>query len=202
LSFLFQITVRRTRASKSLLMLLLLAVIYSVLGFTVTNSRKPTGSNVAERFPCEGSSCGCGSADQCWEDCCCNSDLEKLAWATASGVEPPAFFVAKINGLSPKDTASHRQVCCNEVVESCSVEPTSNTLRESPSDKANANHNVVLIWKAASCLGIKHLWSLLASTYVQATVTNIPSDPPLIGLLALCDEDEKTRFEAPEPPIP
>lgn len=44
-----------------------------------------------ERFPCEECGCGCATAKQCWEMCCCHTDAEKLAWAMREGVKPPSY---------------------------------------------------------------------------------------------------------------
>src|SRR5262245_52697990 len=40
-------------------------------------------------FPCQGHVCGCQTAEQCWEHCCCYSHEEKRAWAEAHHIEPP-----------------------------------------------------------------------------------------------------------------
>jgi len=49
-------------------------------------------------FPCQNHACGCTSAEQCWRHCCCYTAEEKLAWARANRVEPPAYAAAKSNG--------------------------------------------------------------------------------------------------------
>lgn len=48
------------------------------------------GTAVSERFPCEGHGCGCASAGECWSACCCHTVEQRLAWALANGVRPPA----------------------------------------------------------------------------------------------------------------
>src|SRR5262249_39494911 len=47
-------------------------------------------------FPCMDRACGCMNAAQCWKGCCCFSDADKLAWAAAHHVEPPAFVVRRV----------------------------------------------------------------------------------------------------------
>ncbi|MFM7075065.1 MAG: hypothetical protein ACKO3G_03230 [Planctomycetaceae bacterium] len=37
-------------------------------------------------FPCMNSPCGCGSAEQCFESCCCHTPAERLAWARRHGL--------------------------------------------------------------------------------------------------------------------
>ena len=62
----------------------------------------------AERHPCEGHSCGCGSAHDCWTNCCCHTPEQRLAWAIREGVQPPAFvkytqaqWIAAANAVKP-----------------------------------------------------------------------------------------------------
>lgn len=40
-------------------------------------------------FPCQSHRCGCVSAEQCWQSCCCFSPAERLAWAKEHGVHVP-----------------------------------------------------------------------------------------------------------------
>lgn len=47
------------------------------------------GQVAGERYPCESCGCGCASATECWTDCCCHSEHERLVWAIENGVMPP-----------------------------------------------------------------------------------------------------------------
>lgn len=58
-----------------------------------------------ERFPCEQHACGCTSARGCWEQCCCYSPREKLAWARRNNIEAPSHLVAELARL---DEAEHQ----------------------------------------------------------------------------------------------
>lgn len=50
-------------------------------------ANKPGGTP----FPCQSHPCGCATSEQGWAgDCCCFTLEEKLAWADARGVSPPA----------------------------------------------------------------------------------------------------------------
>ncbi|MDQ3331360.1 MAG: hypothetical protein M3552_12015 [Planctomycetota bacterium] len=55
------------------------------VGFTVTPPGLSGGA-----FPCQGHGCGCQSANDCWFGCCCMSPAQRLAWAKANQIEPPA----------------------------------------------------------------------------------------------------------------
>ncbi|MFM1868495.1 MAG: hypothetical protein RL591_1903 [Planctomycetota bacterium] len=49
----------------------------------------PLGFESRERFPCETCACGCASAHECWSNCCCHTEQERIQWAIEQGVEPP-----------------------------------------------------------------------------------------------------------------
>src|SRR5437588_4322250 len=43
-------------------------------------------------FPCQDRPCGCATAAECWQTCCCFTREEHLAWARAHNVKPPAGY--------------------------------------------------------------------------------------------------------------
>jgi hypothetical protein len=45
----------------------------------------------SQPFPCQNHPCGCQTAEQCWQNCCCFTAEERWAWARAHNVEPPAY---------------------------------------------------------------------------------------------------------------
>lgn len=48
------------------------------------------GVIASERFPCLDHSCGCGSAAECWDHCCCFTIRQKLMWYSLHRTAPPA----------------------------------------------------------------------------------------------------------------
>lgn len=63
--------------------------------------------DLSRPYPCQHHRCGCRNADECWQNCCCFSHDEKLAWARAHRVSPPADFIAQ------SATESHgARSCC------------------------------------------------------------------------------------------
>lgn len=66
-------------------------------------------------FPCQDHPCGCRSAKQCWKNCCCFSNKQKLAWAETHGVSPPDFVViaATQEADRPRRTTENR-LCCHQ----------------------------------------------------------------------------------------
>ncbi|HEX8876550.1 MAG TPA: hypothetical protein VF777_07365 [Phycisphaerales bacterium] len=47
------------------------------------------GARSVSRHPCEDHLCGCANPLECWTACCCLTRSERIAWAIATGVEPP-----------------------------------------------------------------------------------------------------------------
>src|SRR5712692_2979129 len=45
----------------------------------------------SQPYPCQDHPCGCSSAEQCWQHCCCFSPEERWAWARTNHVEPPSY---------------------------------------------------------------------------------------------------------------
>lgn len=91
-------------------MVLLLAFAVASIGVlpTPTKLARWLGLGTEERYPCEKSMCGCGSAHECWNNCCCNTPHQRLVWALEHGVLPPgassitrARWMAAANDIRP-----------------------------------------------------------------------------------------------------
>lgn len=61
-------------------------ILAGALGIPVPRSVQ---KEVDQPFPCMHHSCGCMSAEACWQGCCCLTHEQKLAWAQKHGIEPP-----------------------------------------------------------------------------------------------------------------
>src|SRR5262249_15950818 len=98
---------------------LVLAQVGATIGFPLPPAH--SAKDQSQPFPCQDHLCGCHNAEECWRDCCCYSPEEKLAWARAHGVEPPAY-AAKPNGgwhtarMRDRDADS---CCCNDSQSAC-----------------------------------------------------------------------------------
>src|SRR5438552_3782945 len=66
----------------------LVCYLATALGFPLP---KPAPKDHSQPFPCQDHPCGCQTAEQCWRQCCCFNPEERLAWAAAHHVEPPAY---------------------------------------------------------------------------------------------------------------
>lgn len=49
--------------------------------------------DLSQPFPCQNRTCGCCSADQCWKQCCCFTNRQKVTWAAKNNIKPPQFVV-------------------------------------------------------------------------------------------------------------
>lgn len=51
-------------------------------------------------YPCQGGSCACRSARQCWTTCRCHSDADKIRWARANNVQIPRYATIDRTAIS------------------------------------------------------------------------------------------------------
>ena len=160
--------------------LLLVAVVYGWLA-TGVPLPKPLPS-VAERFPCENCPCGCRTAEQCWQNCCCYSLEQRLAWAERNGVRPPKWVVERA-------TESTTKSCCCCASGCKAKEPDADT-----------DPTPLCGWMALRCQGKTAQWLLAAPTVLpQPFCLLFPEKPaasprPVSSLLI-------SGWSAP-PPVP
>ncbi|MEX2113715.1 MAG: hypothetical protein WD845_11045 [Pirellulales bacterium] len=170
----------------------------------------PVEQDVSCPFPCQHHGCGCHSADQCWRQCCCFTHAEKLAWARANHVDPPAELLAQAPE-SPVETQS----CCAELHDhevplagaatSCGGDRTCSAPHEQQSpatDEPTPPVERVNGIRALGCQGGSSLWMVLATSTVpedpvafEADRTSRPLTPAIDGI-PLC------VARTPEPPPP
>jgi hypothetical protein len=161
--------------------------------------------DLSKPFPCMNRPCGCQNADQCWHSCCCFTMRERLAWAEANGIEPPAFLreaaareaLANASG-PPNDHAKAREekpcCCCgnckarsvmaptNRACTTC--EKTGATTRVAPIRMApNGRTRSIVLLMALGCQG-QDLVSLLAQSLPFARRPNVPYQALPIGTIS------------------
>jgi hypothetical protein len=75
------------------------------------------------RFPCQGRACGCQTAEQCWRGCCCHTVAERLAWARAHVVRPPAYVGVPGDGALARAQRGSASGCdrCRGAKKGCSA---------------------------------------------------------------------------------
>ena len=51
--------------------------------------RSVPSSDSTAPFPCQHHACGCQTGEQCWKNCCCFTNAQKMVWAKNNCVKPP-----------------------------------------------------------------------------------------------------------------
>ena len=128
-----------------------------------------------ERFMCEGCSCGCLSAHECWTNCCCHSLAERLAWAKANGVAVPRDVLetpeaqALLNAPSADEPVD--RCCCCQAEQKDSCRADSEREPAAPSSLPSAS--------ALSCKGIAAFLVVAAPLSAFASVADLlpPVEP-------------------------
>lgn len=121
-------------------------------------------------FPCQDNPCGCQSAQECWQNCCCNTPEQRRAWAEAHGVTPPAYAVLAPRGW---DTRPQRKPApakcdlCATVAAECEgcERPAPSCCKINPkSNPAEAKSKATPTWRwrigitVFRCRGISLFW--------------------------------------------
>lgn len=87
------------RHGKRLTTLVLVACLLA--GGTGISVPVPQYKDTSVPFPCQDHGCSCRDARACWNNCCCFTPQQKLAWAQRKGVRPPDYVSA------PGELATH-----------------------------------------------------------------------------------------------
>ncbi len=203
---------KETATSRVVAAVLLLTMVLAISGLPqpVRKAIKP-----GERFPCESCACGCSSAAYCWDQCCCHTDVQKLAWADANGVQAPDFLVTRVALAKAKamELAAKPSCCRPKATASCcaSGKQSSSCCDESAADEdgesvADTGTKVrFLSFRAyAKCRGMNWVWTLLNQVNVKVVdpCDAIDLEAPLIAWYRIDDDFARSLSLAPEPPVP
>lgn len=146
------------------------------------------GKDLSAPFPCQNRPCGCKSAKQCWKKCCCFTNAQKLAWAKAHRVQPPAFVVEAAKRETPhKAVTVQAQVekapACCATSGSCHTEPTRgpvSTSVQGQTRKSESKSRFVIGIHALQCQGVDH------SVFGQL----VSLEPPAVSVFVLDSFDQ------------
>jgi len=112
------------------------------------NHRAPKGV----RYPCEGRSCGCANAEQCWRSCHCSTLQEKIAWARANNVEIPPYVQELV--AQQKDDAPC-PCCCKKPTTATQSNPC---CPPTAPNRPAAGSRCILLIDALGCRGHTGAW--------------------------------------------
>jgi hypothetical protein len=140
--------------------ILLLAYTVSAAGVPISLGGPPR--DTGELYPCMAGGCGCKTTDQCWRSCCCHSLAERLAWARARGIEPPAFALAQARAMGLDLASIGRPGSSDRSTHSC-CSPHKHSPRACESatrctkDAAGGTSHLIA-WRALACRGQSLHW--------------------------------------------
>lgn len=160
-------------------------------------------TDLSRPYPCQDHRCGCRNADQCWRHCCCFSHEEKLSWARAHGVNPPADFVAQ----SSTESHTGRSCCAKGYVSTpngghpscCDTSTTRRTCCESQPSKAIDSLSTI---EAMQCRGLVTTWLMLSLAAPPDETESSAPDPLPIAYVPLLDEAPRVVVITLDPPPP
>lgn len=125
----------------------------------------------SQPFPCMHSACGCASAAQCWQSCCCTTPQERLAWARERGIEPPRSLTVLAALRRAGDRRAHS--CCEakplrEQNSHCCESEQPREVASQPLETpefavAEQDDGLIVISAWRACHGLAPLWSFLGA---------------------------------------
>jgi hypothetical protein len=191
-----------------------------------------TAKDRSRPFPCMNKPCGCRSAQQCFNDCCCHTPAETLAWAKARGLEP-AVLAALASRVAAAATAPVPAGCCStpagcgdraETATGCDtpavdaavcsdyqslaadpVEPEADQIL--PATRGQHDHepeptDVVILRAMLACGGIVSQWTAVATSLPAPLPIACDLPCPLVGYVVLTDQRIIPGGGPPETPPP
>ena len=166
-------------------------------------------------FPCMNSPCGCGSAEQCFDACCCHTPAERLAWARRHGLGTAVLdaLERRVAGAAPPAPVDAKRAaggsCCSSAVpgaeaaaESCCDAAAA---VESDDDAAPASPAVCVIGVTLramlACQGLLTQWLSVSGSLPPPRFVGAERPLP-VGVVDVRDSRAPSRPGAPEPPPP
>jgi hypothetical protein len=147
------------------------------------------GDKIGAPFPCQSHACGCRSAAASWADCCCFTPEQKVAWARANGVTPPAgtpTFDPDAKKSAPEENAPpakrsccakqatapavgipSKRSCCDAKKADCCEAKLPERQDEEAGEAEDAPRGVVLL-EAMKCRGVASSWTGTGQPFVPA----------------------------------
>ncbi|HWL06881.1 MAG TPA: hypothetical protein VNQ76_00550 [Planctomicrobium sp.] len=217
--------IRRKRRLVSLA--LLFSVCLTLVPLPVGFSGNGVEKDRSQPFPCQDRPCGCRSANQCWQKCCCFTNEQKLAWAERNGVKVPAIVLNQTIARSRtnnKETSSKnstplaqscktagtslRSSCCEKSAQSnCGQDDCDHDTQEkfaaekSAASEQDKSPRVLIGVLVQKCQGEGPYWNSLPwSILPKPMEVVIPETPFTMAPLFLLNSPLDVSFRPPVPP--
>jgi len=167
----------------------LIAYLVSFWGLPVA---LPVERDLSTPYPCQDHACGCNSAAQCWDNCCCFSPAERLAWAQEHNVAIPAPLLAALNEAAKNEVPA--KSCCQHRHAEASTAKTS-VKNSSQRSKLHWVHG----FQAQKCQGLTMLWVSAGITLPHAGGPAWEFDMTLRGVV--CQAEPAFKDLTSPPPV-
>ena len=184
----------------------------------------------SQPFPCMDKPCGCGTAEQCFTNCCCHTPAERLAWAKARGLEPAVLAalarrvaVVAVAAPAPAPAAGGccavkqqaKPSCCaasddGEAAEdsvcgdstSLAGEPVSPASSDEPATNDEPGCRVVILRAMLACNGIVAQWAAASVSLPPPGLVTCEIPWPRVGGVMTCDDGASGTGGPPDLPPP
>ena len=124
-------------------MIFRLTALLVAVGMGMVHVPMPTGRVIekdrSQPFPCQNRPCGCRSASQCWQKCCCFTNAQKVVWAKTNRVILPDCVIAAAERETGAKCRSKRACCQSNTGVPDHSRESPRTIRDFESN-VNANH--------------------------------------------------------------
>ncbi len=179
-----------TPARRMITSVALVAYLLTVVGYPLPLSAKVERDS-SEAFPCQAHACGCRTAAQCWENCCCHTAAERLAWARQHDATLPKGTLANLEKEAAQQASAER---CDQRGGCCA----------SAGNEDDHEHAGGFVWvnaiQAQKCQGLTTLWVACGANLPLEISTLWEFDWQLLEHLLL--DDEHSLCESQRPPVP
>jgi hypothetical protein len=143
-------------------------------------------------FPCEHHGCGCHSAEQCWKQCCCFTQAERMAWYRRRGLEPPPGPIGK---RTARLTSADSKCCHTGDKHKLAWKPRGQT-------KLPFSTSMVLVKHVQDCQGLGSYWLTIGAVLPvlaggDFTVDLVPGE-----WLGVCQQRLESALRSPPVPPP
>ncbi|MEX0671058.1 MAG: hypothetical protein WD060_11445 [Pirellulales bacterium] len=164
------------------------------------------GKDRSTPFPCMDKACGCATAQQCFNDCCCNTPAETLAWARAHDIDPAVL--ARLARRAAASLPKAASACCSAAKPSCSdsvSEPSCCDTDHGDDAPAGlpdvAGVRSIVLRAMLACGGLAEDWLSCAASLPPPHVTSVSRPSPTATIMS-GDDSPRSLCDAPDAPPP
>lgn len=163
-----------------------LTVVVVLCAYLVATIGVPVRARVAHSggapFPCQDHACGCLTAAQCREHCCCYTASQRLAWFGLHGVEPQASLVAEAAAEAQHsdhdgvdEHAAPRSCCAHRTAEAAPGNDEAGHRHETAAgarpDDSPVDTRLIFSLSANTCRAISSLWCVVGAVLLPPVVS-------------------------------